>query len=411
MVIKNIVMPFPFNNRLLSLLWVSVVVLFTSLPCHSDLSFMAITVASLATFAAWKSNVSLKGELKGDGQAIFIAFLSYVFVVIVTSFLNPLTILNSSRVIIWASCLWAGYIVARLFPKHGFVFVRGLVAALVISFVVLLPLGYLQGDASEYYTAYRLELLTGHPSRLALFCVLGFFYCLYEGVQRRAGQNWPWIVCSVVLITIIVLTNTRALMLFFPVTVLLYAFIALRRRAWLIACVVLIGIVIAAGVVVANKESPSSKRLISLIKDLPNDPTFQTRLPIWEAGWWAFTQSPIVGNGLKSYRSMHKTYEKAHSVEWELKYPKYEKSVKHSHNIVLGRLVETGVLGTIAFFTMYCFALLRLLRGPKKDHWVTSFLVFYLLIGLVDDPLYRVNDSFLLFLFGTVAGRPSIKDS
>ena len=89
------------------------------------------------------------------------------------------------------------------------------------------------------------------------------------------------------------------------------------------------------------------------------------------------------------------------------KYKFVEESNWHAHNIILGKLVDTGIAGTICFFIFYGLGFYYSLRAAKPEsRWPAAFFAFYFLVGMMDDSLARLNDSFVIMLIGFAAALP-----
>jgi O-antigen ligase len=395
-----------FANKtgLIGLFSFATVILFAKLASSSDFSKIAWITVLLGLAAAWRNSKLNLCYNNADNKFTFI-FLTYAALAFISCIMNPEYFDEYKRICLWAACLISGYILACLIPNHRYAFLRGTIAVIFLGAAILLPLYYMLGEEQELFRAYRLELLTGHPSRLALYCTVSIFYTLYEWQQRSGPTRKILFAITVGLLCIMYFTNARAVILFALISILIYGLMLNRKQAVRIIALSVIGTIIISGLVFFNRNNAPSKRFLSAISDIRSDATFQSRLPIWEVGIWAFQQSPWFGNGIFSYKGAHKEYQQRYRHVWNKLYPGYEKNVDSAHNIILGRLVDTGILGTIAFLTLYIMALRRALLAPAQDRWIAAFLIFYLLIGLVDDPLKRINDSFIFFLIGITIGR------
>ena len=375
------------------LFFLSLCVLFFLLPLQADCTATVLISCALGLWALYKEGISPRFML----TPATIAFGVFALVTIASSLFHPDTLRALPRVGIWLACVLIGLCASRLFPQHKFLFVGALLAALVYS-AVLGAGYYLAGNHASIMQADRLKLFAMHPSRMALFAATGFYFALHWALTATkkstiAGAGALALFCA----GLIVLSNTRALVLMLPagIVVLLLA-LPSRAKIKLLALGAVLAVVLVCGLWL-TKETPATQRLVSAVVNLPHDETFVSRLPIWEAGWAAFKKSPLLGNGLQSYRRLHKEHREANLALWQQKYPRHEESVKAAHNLVLGRLVEAGAVGTAGFFMFYLWGTFAAWR--RKDiAWVAAMLVFYLGIGLVDDPLWRMNDSFILLL-------------
>ncbi len=375
------------------LFFLSLCVLFFLLPLQADCTATVLTSCALGLWALYKEGVSPRFML----SPATVAFAVFALVLITSSLFHADTLRALPRVGIWLACVLIGLCASRLFPQHKFLFVGALLAALVYS-AVLGAGYYLAGAHDNILQDNRLKLFAVHPSRLALFAATGFYFALHWALTATkkstiAGAGALALFCA----GLIVLSNTRALVLMLPagIVVLLLA-LPSRAKIKLLALGSVLAVVLVCGLWL-TKETPATQRLVSAVVNLPHDDTFVSRLPIWEAGWAAFKKSPLLGNGIHSYKRLHEEYREEHLERWQQEHPNHELSVKATHNLVLGRLVEAGAVGTAGFFMFYLWGTFAAWR--RKDiAWVAAMLVFYLGIGLVDDPLWRMNDSFILLL-------------
>ena len=375
------------------LFFFSLCVLFFLLPLQADCTATVIITSVLGLWAIYKEGISPRFMLTPGT----IAFGIFLLVLSASSLSSAETLRALPRVGIWLGCVLIGLCASRIFPQHKFLFVGALLVGLVYSAV--LGIGYyFAGAHDSIMQGNRLKLFAVHPSRLALYAATGFYFALHwalTATKKRtiAGAGLLSLLCA----GLIVLSNTRALVLMLPtgIVVLLLA-LPSQKKGKLLALGAVLAAVLACGLWL-TKETPATQRLISAVVNLRNDNTYVSRLPIWEAGWAAFTKSPLLGNGIHSYKALHKEHREENLDRWKSEYPNHEFPVKAAHNLVLGRLVEAGVLGTAGFLVFYLWATCAAWR--RKDiAWVAAMLVFYLAIGLVDDPLWRMNDSYVLLL-------------
>ncbi|WP_027188828.1 O-antigen ligase family protein [Desulfovibrio cuneatus] len=381
------------------LFFLSLCMLFFLLPLQADCTATVLITCAFGLWAIYKEGISPRFLLTPASMA----FGVFLVVIIASSLFNADTLRALPRVGLWLACVLIGLCASRIFPHHKFLFAGALLMALVYS-AVLGAGYYLAGAHDSIMQGDRLKLFAVHPSRLALYAATGFYFALHWAMTATkkstiAGAGALALLCG----GLIVLSNTRALVLMLPagIVVLLLA-LPSQKKGKLMALGAVLAAVLACGLWL-TKESPATQRLISAVVNLRNDETFVSRLPIWEAGWAAFTKSPVLGNGIHSYKRLHKEYREENLARWQKEYPSHEETVKAAHNLVLGRLVEAGALGTAGFLVFYLWGTCAAWR--RKDiAWVAAMLVFYLGIGLVDDPLWRMNDSYILLLAAAALG-------
>lgn len=385
--------------------WLVVLLLHASLPLHSDISVFVVLTTFLALLLAWKGKQQPRIPITGCART---AIVGVVFMFAATGFttaLHPETAAAASKTVLWIGCILSGIILSRALPGHRYAFLGALAIALLASALFGCAVENLRPESVGLWHDGRLKLFAIHPSRLAQYCAAAMFWSLnscltVQNVSSRVVYGLFLTALSVMFF----LTNTRAMIVAFPVALICLApVLATSFRKGLI--MILGGLVLAGGIcLVLFPEAGGGYRLRSALSAPFQDPTFRSRLPIWEAGWNAFIEAPLLGHGVKTFRERHKSYRLAHESEWRVRFPGYETSIKHAHNIFLGRLVETGIVGCLGFVLFFAGVIGCAFTGPPKECWIAGLFIFFLVAGMMDDPLFRVNDIFIFFAAGSVLG-------
>lgn len=378
----------------------AVCVFFFLLPLRTDAT---ASIAAMTVLAAWclKRHGLGKKLLSGGAKIPLLAFAAFVCIALVASALHPWTLAKFPRVLLWGCCVFSGVVFSLRFPRHGSGYFWALFAAIAVSFLGAVVLfGY---DAPRIWHDGRLKLFAIHPSRLGLYCSACLLFLLYRTIVAARFERACALAGALFVFFILFSTNTRGNLLMLPLGFLCLA-AALPRRYVKHVVLALLACACIGGSALWISNSPASARLVSAITDPFSDPTFATRRPIWDIGWELFTRSPAIGHGYQSFQKLHPQYVEEHKAEMDARYPVYEPRVKQAHNLVLGRLVETGVPGAVAFLVFYCGAAVAAWRGPRENRWLLAPLVFYLGMNMLDDGLFRMNDVFILFVAGTSLG-------
>ena len=376
----------------------SALALFFLLPLQSDPSASIFAAVLLGGCAIGK--LSFPSKLS---RYALVAFLGYAVVVLIASMQSPGAMGKYLIIPLWACAILAGIFFSRIYPDHGYRFLLATVAAILISFAI----GLVQGiDSPHLWQQFRLKLFAIHPSRLALYCAVAFLFCLNAAATTQLKR--PRLVFILLMAAIgacLYLTNTRGVILVLPVGILCVIMtLPPVRRTWLLAVFLLC--CIGSGFALwASQDGPLSRRIISAAVDIRNDPTFRTRLPIWEVAWDSFKKAPVIGHGVKVYAKHYVAYVAEHKRDWKARYGKYyDRKAKNAHSIVLGRMVEGGALGTICFLFFYGVVIVAAFRLPREQRWAAALLIFYMGIGVFDDTLFRRNDAFMFFIMGAILG-------
>ncbi|CAK7046167.1 MAG: hypothetical protein DELT_00832 [Desulfovibrio sp.] len=390
-----------FSSRSLTwdtaLLLLGALAYFFALPLQSDTTALIVAV-TLVAIAVTKKRALGPRLFAPSIKWPLLAVVFYVLIALAAAVCNMAVIREFPRMVLWLCCVFSGAVFGLVFPRNGGRYMWGALVGIAVSFAVaVLFYGY---DASAIWHDGRLKLFALHPSRLAVYAAVAFLFLLHRAVTGKTRERLLAVAGALFLLFILVKTNTRGNLFMLPIG-LLFLGVALPKCYWKrFGLALLVCAVLTSGAIWTAKDTVTGKRLVSVVTDVTEDPNFISRQPIWEAGWESFKESPLIGHGYHSYRALHAAYVQKHGPELQARYGGYEKTVKQAHNIVLGRLVDTGLLGAVAFFFFYAAAILAAWRGAQENKWLVAPLVFYLGMSMLDDGLFRMNDAFILFIAG-----------
>lgn len=383
------------------LFFLLVVAFFFLLPLHSDPTGSIIAATFFGLLSVRKKSVPA-----GGARYALIFFTCYALITLVASSESFETLSKYLIVLLWSCSILVGVFFSQVFPDNKNIFYWAIMAGILVSFGISFFYGF---NSPQFWHGDRLKLYAVHPSRLALYCGVSLLFCLYQILTEKRAVQWRMAVLIVILASCLYLTNTRGVILMLPLGIFcLVTALPPGKRKFFIGGFIL-SCLLAGAALWATQNTPLSKRVFSAVTDLRNDGTYLSRLPIWEAGWESFKKAPFIGHGVKKYSSLHAQYLVEHKEEWDQKYSGiYESRAKNAHNIVLGRLVESGAGGTLCFFIFYGIVILIALRLPLKQRWIAAIFVFYLGVGMLDDVIFRRNDTFIFLLAGTVLGTTTV---
>ena len=395
------------HSGLKAVFWLFTAAFFVSLFCSKiTLASILLLLTAIAVTRKYKVQV-----FKNPWKPLFISFGIFVLISFASSFLLNEPVENSSgfgRVLIWAACLMSGFIFSRAFPDHDYKFLKPLLLILPLAFLIILAV-----NASGLYTFNiflegQLIMFTATPSRIGIICVFILLYCLNLFIfSKHTVQRVRRAALAFILLVMVYMTLSRTILFLTPLAVLFLtsALPASCRRKHLLAFV---GICLLLGAAVFALTTDKQQQRVTEVLENPLEVrTVKSRMPLWEIGWESFKEAPLFGHGVQSYKTLHKAYMAKHKEELLEKYKFVEESNWHPHNIILGKLVDTGIAGTICFFIFYGLGFYYALRTAKPENrWPAAFLAFYFLVGMVDDSLARLNDSFVITLIGLAAALP-----
>ena len=385
-----------------ALLFAGVCAFFFFLPLRTDATATIIVMTVFAAAAVKRRRGALRPWPPAGATAPLLAFAAFMVIALVASILNPATLSKFPRVLLWGCCVFSGAALSVCVPEHGSRYFWALFAALVLSFAVAAAVvGY--GDPSLWHGD-RLKLFAIHPSRLGLYCAICLFFLLCRALVASGRERLLALAGTLFVFFLLFSTNTRGNLLMLPLGLLCLGAALPRRYLKPMAMALFLCAILGGTSLWVKRDSVAGQRFFSAITNPLADSTFESRVPIWHVGWETFKDAPFVGHGHQSFLKLNSAYIEKHKAAMDARFPYYALEVKQVHNLVLGRLVETGVLGTAAFLLFYLGAIAAAWRGPAANRWLLAPLVFYLGMNMFDDGLFRINDALILFVAGTALG-------
>jgi O-antigen ligase len=148
------------------------------------------------------------------------------------------------------------------------------------------------------------------------------------------------------------------------------------RRALLI---VIVGAAIATGLVASSNKM--SRYVLSTILEPDRNPGVDIRLAVWRESLQLFRLHPVAGTGIGTYDEV------AYSIDGTTADPGFRRNGWHAHNVYLHVLVETGIIGLLAWCYFWYAILGRQLgawkRAPAHDRVAIAGAVWAVLAFLV----------------------------
>jgi O-antigen ligase len=196
------------------------------------------------------------------------------------------------------------------------------------------------------------------PNDLAMTIVLGIPLAWHMAVRRRV-YVWLATLYIPIAITGCLMTASRGALVTLTVALLypLTTLPKLRRRSWIALGLILVG---SIGVFSALKDDISFHRLRTITREL-NDRDLNGRVDIWQRGFDAFVENPVLGTGAGTFSSAVGS--------WRIR-------DIAAHNTLLGILVEHGVVGLSLFISILGALFWRSSRGDPAE---TRLWIFMLL--------------------------------
>jgi oligosaccharide repeat unit polymerase len=284
--------------------------------------------------------------------------------------------------------------------------IRYIFLALVIG--VLLSFGslFLHSSFPEvklfiptYNESSRLALYMSHPNNLG--ALLGWGCCLlcYCRLNNIIIINKLIdLALLIAMLALIGLTGSRTGML--ASLIIMSGMLFIFRRKHLakffivILCMVALFFTLRYMII---KYIPENNRFISVLNNPIQDSTLQSRLVIWDIALKFIEQKPLTGHGPHSFQTLYNKYVSEHAEELHAKYKGVEPDIRQAHNFVLGLLSDMGAIGLILCLAMLSLWLYATLRCPPPYNLGAFAIMFTLLIGLAEYPLYTTWRAAALF--------------
>ena len=387
--------------------WLFTAAFFVSLFCSKiTLASVILLLTAIAVTRKYKLQLFEK-----PWKPLFISFSMFVLIAFASSFLLNDPVKDSSgfgRILIWIACLMPGFIFSRAFPDHDYKFLKPLMFILPLTFLITTAVNVSGFHTFPTFLGGQMVMFTATPSRLGIICVFILLYSLSLFLfSRQKTQKAMYAILAFILLVMIYMTLSRTILFFTPFAILFLMF-SLPASCHRKKILPFVGICFLIGVVVfAFATGKQQQRVFEALENPLEASTVISRMPLWEIGWKSFEAAPLFGHGVQSYKTLNKSYMAEHREELLGKYKFVEESNWHAHNIILGKLVDTGIAGTICFFIFYGLGFYYSLRAAKPEsRWPAAFFAFYFLVGMMDDSLARLNDSFVIMLIGFAAALP-----
>ncbi len=258
-------------------------------------------------------------------------------------------------------------------------------SSIVISALVsLYALTQLLGWTTINQGGVRVDATFGNATYLAVYLLFNLFLVLIA-LTRVWSIGWQrYFLAGLAVLQLVVLyyTATRGVILGL-IGGLLLAGILIgwhypgRLRKLAVGSIIALAVLIAGFILFRDsdliKNSPVLGRFAAISV---SETTTQSRLIIWRMSLQGFKERPLLGWGQENYGVVfNKYYDPA---LW-----RQEAWFDRSHNVLLDWLVATGLLGLIAYLSLFVGALWLLWRRVPGDDWLGSPLAKSLATGLL----------------------------
>jgi exopolysaccharide production protein ExoQ len=221
--------------------------------------------------------------------------------------------------------------------------------------------------------------------------VLLILFSLFEALRKRERQVFAragWLMVAALAFVLILLADSAASLALGAALGVAFAGTVLFLRNGLkpliaLACLFGIGSVVLVALVLIQ-SSPSEL----LFNALSRDSTMTGRTIIWDIGWNAYSERPVLGYGANGFWNWGRM---ANLVE--VLQSQYGEHLHGFHNLTIELLIMAGPAGLAAFLVGFLLCVARavalLWRDIELGLLVIAVLTFLFFIALVDVALYK----------------------
>jgi putative inorganic carbon (hco3(-)) transporter len=221
-----------------------------------------------------------------------------------------------------------------------------------------------------------------HPNAFAMFLgpALAFTMPFVFSKITKTKEKAYELICYALGIFAFVLTLSRSAWIGFLAVIATFGLLSKDRRIRIATLLVLLGFVIT----VFSVPKLNDRVMITF----QGDKATLSRFSLWKTSWSMIENSPILGQGLYSFKTLYNDYN-LDSLTEAYNYP---------HNIFLNFWVETGLLGLLSFLAICAYLAWYGLKDARNLYnlGLLLFLVALLVHGQFDHP-YLKNDLALYF--------------
>lgn len=245
----------------------------------------------------------------------------------------------------------------------------------------------LAGKAQVHQSATRLDASLGNSAYLAVYVLFMIFisaYLLFLMWPKNKALSVWYIVMITANIIILYYTATRGAILGLIGGVLLTCLLLVILRPGLTrkiaGAVIVFAILSVSGFYsIRNTDFVQKSQVLSRFAEMSlSGGTAGSRMMIWKMSWQGFTERPVLGWGPENYSMVFSKYYDPGMYGQE---PWFDRS----HNIFFDWLINAGVLGLLAYLSVYLSALYYLWfrrKDERENDFTQSVVASSLLTGL-----------------------------
>jgi O-antigen ligase len=253
----------------------------------------------------------------------------------------------------------------------------------------------------------RLDAKFGNATYFAIYLIFNIFFALI--LIYRDKKAWKTVVYGLIAILHFIMlyyTATRGAMLGLLGGLFLSSLLVaiwnredkkMRIAGISIVSALILLVLVFIGVKNTNfvKNSPVLSRFASISID---DTKTQARAYIWPMAWKGFKEHPILGRGQENFNYVF-------NANYDPRMYSQEQWFDHTHNIVLDWLIAGGILGLLAYLSLYFSAIYLLWKKSSDMTFVEKSLFTGLGAAYFFHNLFVFDNIMSSILFTSISNR------
>lgn len=209
----------------------------------------------------------------------------------------------------------------------------------------------------------------GNTAYISAYLIFNFYFALILIARSHWTKRWPFYIALIFILLAFIKANTSgaiiALFISLLFLLILLGLLAHKQKIRRISLVVFICLFLSSVFVFSQYNQTWFKenrvlRNLSVHKD-----TFQTRKLSWEGAMKDFSKHPWLGTGFGNYAII---FDRQFNPEF-LNYSPHETYFDRAHNNIIDILSTMGILGLLAYLSIFVFALRDYLSGLRAENW------------------------------------------
>ncbi len=395
-----------------------------------DYVFRVAVEAALISFVLWWAFEAKDGEVKKLFQDILKSPIFWAVTAFATAFLVASVFAYDPRAAFWSNYergeggfqmihYYLFFVLLALLFKSWGEWKRAMqifliVAGLSIGYGVLANAhvsGFL-GDPAGWGGRFMASL--GNADYVGVYLIFAMFFSFYLMIASEGDLNWekiiPYAALIIFYLIFFILAGTRGAVVGLAFGIIVFVvYMAVKEKKLRFPFLAgLFVVILAGGLMIYYRNSGFVKKLPgNRIFDITfSASTFQTRYWVWGAAIKGFNERPLLGWGPENFSTI---FDKFFDIRHFNPVTGGETWFDRAHSVIFDYLSETGIIGLLAYLSIYVAAFWQVAKNKTKFlkpdsrfrlamASILALPVAYLIQGLALFEVLPIYTSFFLFL-------------